>query len=159
MKYRIAKHDALNWAILELKPAGEAITQGPEAGTVRAADVWATKTFHAKLEHAAVALLQFDARQRVGETPDAILAAIKAATAEVIAVAQAAEAKIAPTVSAGPMLSSASRLTEENKKEILASKDPVGTYKTLTNTKRIKRTSDEKRRGLSESEAVLERVS
>lgn len=57
MKYRITKHDKLNWAIEEWQEGGEAITRGRYVGQEKQSKWMQPKEFYPSLRHAALGLL------------------------------------------------------------------------------------------------------
>jgi hypothetical protein len=57
MKYRIIKHDKLNWAIQEFQEGGGEISRGRYAGQEKQEKWKAPKSFHPSIRNAALALL------------------------------------------------------------------------------------------------------
>lgn len=86
MKYRIGKHDKLNWAIYEWQEGGEAISRGRYAGDAKQAKWKAPKAFYPSLRSAALGLIDQAAGDALlaGEAAS-ILDAIKQAEACVLA--------------------------------------------------------------------------
>ena len=95
MKYRIIKHDKLNWAIEEWQAGGEIVSRGPYAGQAKVARWKPAKSFHSTLRHAALSLLDQATGDALltGEAAD-ILSAIKLAEQSVLATLNEAQKTI-----------------------------------------------------------------
>lgn len=86
MKYRIVKHDKLNWAIQRFQEGGDEISRGRYAGQEKQEKWMPPKSFYPTLRHAAKDLLDMAAGDALlsGEATD-ILTAIQAAERTVLA--------------------------------------------------------------------------
>lgn len=85
MKYRIVKHNKLNWVIQEWQPEGEAISRGPHAGKASKGLWKAPKCFYPSIRRAALDLIDIAAGDAMlsGEAAN-VLEALKVAEARVI---------------------------------------------------------------------------
>jgi hypothetical protein len=152
--YRIVRHDENNWCIEKLCPAGEEITQGPAAGTLRKEDVWKITGYFSQFKFAAARLL--DEELGEGWTGADAIAAIEAATERVLAAVEKASVRLnlpeksSTTVEHG--------LSPEQISEVKESADPVKTYLRITGGKRFKRTSAETAARLDPREALMQRL-
>lgn len=153
MKYRINRADERNWTLDRWDEGGYTIDRGPKAGETKKPG-WKVLGYYPNIKSAAVAALD----KSVGDnlTGADIIAAIEAAEARVLEAVSSIEA----TSPAAPRIqgTAADTLSKEQAETIRNATDPVKAYLAATGGKRLKRTSDETRRGLEPRAAVLERV-
>lgn len=93
MKYRIHKKDELNWEIMEWQAGGQIISRGRYAGQAMKEGWRPLGSYHGRLEHAAVALLEIATKAALptgeGLDTETILEAIDSAKEAVLAAVEA----------------------------------------------------------------------